>query len=311
MEETFDLVRKNRVNYYTPDSPVQVVCVELLQGSISKENAVCLSFRNIRDAVLTGLKVYFKCKGVQGEILYEGDFTYENLAAAAGDVFGMDDAVFVTTETVASIDVSLQAVWYGEQEMQDLSQLERVRLPAPKKLPREVAEQLQVQSGRQELCYMPQVLENGWYCACGAFHSNEENTVYCSECGSDRILLQNAVSGIMNPDQPTEEASDEEPTQVVTRRGKAEERSDEEKTRVVQPKKSHAAEANSSPVTQPIPEWEADAGEEDAQDDASDTKVLDPRDALADKLIHWVPVATAILCAVIAGGGFAYCKFFL
>lgn len=311
MEETFDLVRKNRVNYYTPDSPVQVVCVELLQGSISKENAVCLSFRNIRDAVLTGLKVYFKCKGVQGEILYEGDFTYENLAAAAGDVFGMDDAVFVTTETVASIDVSLQAVWYGEQEMQDLSQLERVRLPAPKKLPREVAEQLQAQSGRQELCYMPQVLENGWYCACGAFHSNEENTVYCSECGSDRILLQNAVSGIMNPDQPTEEASDEEPTQVVTRRGKAEERSDEEKTRVVQPKKSHAAEANSSPVTQPIPEWETDADEEDAHDDASDTKALDPRDALADKLIHWVPVATAILCAVIAGGGFAYCKFFL
>ena len=311
MEETFDLVRKNRVNYYTPDSPVQVVCVELLQGSISKENAVCLSFRNIRDAVLTGLKVYFKCKGVEGEILYEGDFTYENLAAAAGDMFGMDDAVFVTTETVASIDVSLRAVWYGDQEMQDLSQLERVRLPAPKKLPREVAEQLQVQSGRQELCYMPQVLENGWYCACGAFHSNEENTVYCSECGSDRILLQNAVSGIMNPDQPTEEASDEEPTQVVTRRGKAEERGDEEKTRVVQPKKSHAAEANSNPVTQPIPEWETDADEEDAHDDASDTKALDPRDALADKLIHWVPVATAILCAAIAGGGFAYCKFFL
>ena len=35
---------------------------------------------------------------------------------------------------------------------------------------------------RPELKYQPQVFENGWYCACGAFHPKEEDTVYCSEC---------------------------------------------------------------------------------------------------------------------------------
>lgn len=324
MEETFDLVRKSRVNYYTPGSPVQVVCVELLQGSVSKENAVCLSFRNIQDAVLTGLKVYFKCKGVQGEILFEGDFTYDNLEVDTGVVFGMDDAVFVTKETIASIDVSLQAAWYENQDgtqMQDLSPFARVRLPAPKKLPSEVAEQLQTQSDRQELRYMPQVLENGWYCACGAFHSNEENTVYCSECGSDRILLQNAISGIMNQGQPAADQSDEEPTQVMTRSSKAQEQSEEEKTRVVPETKHHNANTRPYAAAQPILEEEDDAADlyDDADADADDEyddnayeeEVLDPRDALADKLIRWVPVATAILCTAIAGGGFAYCKLFL
>ena len=47
---------------------------------------------------------------------------------------------------------------------------------------------------RPELKYQPQVFENGWYCACGAFHPKEEDTVYCSECGCDRILLQNALN---------------------------------------------------------------------------------------------------------------------
>ena len=50
---------------------------------------------------------------------------------------------------------------------------------------------------RTGMKFMPQVFENGWYCACGAFHPKEEDTVYCSECGSDRILLQNRCAGIL------------------------------------------------------------------------------------------------------------------
>ena len=38
------------------------------------------------------------------------------------------------------------------------------------------------------------MFENGWYCACGAFHPKEEDTVYCTECRCDRILLQNALN---------------------------------------------------------------------------------------------------------------------
>lgn len=58
--------------------------------------------------------------------------------------------------------------------------------------------------GRKGMLYAPQVLDCGWYCACGAFHPKEEDTVYCSECGSDRILLQNALNTLMQPEQPAE-----------------------------------------------------------------------------------------------------------
>lgn len=44
MEENFNPVARTRANYYTPGSPVQFVCVELLKGELSGENAVCLTF---------------------------------------------------------------------------------------------------------------------------------------------------------------------------------------------------------------------------------------------------------------------------
>ena len=39
MEENFEPVARTRANYYTPGSPVQFVCVELLKGEVSGEHA--------------------------------------------------------------------------------------------------------------------------------------------------------------------------------------------------------------------------------------------------------------------------------
>ena len=64
MEENFNPVARTRANYYTPGSPVQFVCVELLKGELSGENAVCLTFKNISKVTLTALEIHFKCKGV-------------------------------------------------------------------------------------------------------------------------------------------------------------------------------------------------------------------------------------------------------
>ncbi len=298
MEESFNVVAKSRVNYFTANSPVQFVRVELLRGDVSGENAVCLSFKNIRDDVLTGLKVYFKCKGSDGTILAEDEFSYEDLDVQNGELFGMDDAVFITPEAVGSVDVSLVRAWYGRKS-ENLAEYQRVRIPAPKKLPKEVAEQLQVQSGRQGMKYMPQVLENGWYCACGAFHPKEENTVYCSECGSDRILLQNAIASILRPQEVASAPSQsgEEPTQVMAQRKQSPQQTSATATRVVEqtPKKPYANGQNAY-TKRHEPEQE---------------RYEDPRDHIAELLIRWVPAGTALLCAAIAMGGFVYCKLFL
>ena len=67
MEENFDPVARTRANYYTPGSPVQFVCVELLKGEVSGDHAVCLTFKNISRVTLTALEIHFKCKGVDGD----------------------------------------------------------------------------------------------------------------------------------------------------------------------------------------------------------------------------------------------------
>ncbi len=295
-DENFNPVAQSRANYYTPGSPIQFVRVELLRGEESGSNAVCLTFKNIGPDALTGLKVHFKCKDAQGETLCEDSYSYEDLSAGTGDVFGMDDAVFVSEQAIGSVDVVLSRAFFGRRS-EALEQYKRVRLPAPKRLPRELAAQLQSQIGRKELKYAPQVLENGWYCACGAFHPNEENTVYCSECGSDRILLQNALSSLMEPksavDEPTRVASgvDEEPTRVIHQTHTAPNAHDDGNTREIDRKAYRGDDA----------EHAADPSEEE----------IDPRDAKAEIILRWVPAVTALACAVIAFGGFFYCQFLL
>ena len=81
MEENFNPVAQTRANYYTPGSPVQFVCVELLKGDVSGEHAVCLTFKNISRVTLTALEIHFKCKGVDGVILCEDEFEYRDLTA--------------------------------------------------------------------------------------------------------------------------------------------------------------------------------------------------------------------------------------
>ena len=82
MEENFNPVARTRANYYTPGSPVQFVCVELLKGDVSGEHAVCLTFKNISKVTLTALEIHFKCKGVDGVILCEDRFDARARAAA-------------------------------------------------------------------------------------------------------------------------------------------------------------------------------------------------------------------------------------
>ena len=93
MEENFNPVARTRANYYTPGSPVQFVCVELLKGERSGENAVCLTFKNISKVTLTALEIHFKCKGVDGIILCEDAFEYREIEVKPGESFGMGQAI--------------------------------------------------------------------------------------------------------------------------------------------------------------------------------------------------------------------------
>ena len=333
MEENFDPVARTRANYYTPGSPVQFVCVELLKGEVSGEHAVCLTFKNISKVTLTALEIHFKCKGVDGVILCEDAFEYRDIAAKPGECFGMDDAVFVTQKAITSVDVSLKNVYNGKRVVH-LDGIKRVRLPAPRRLSPELQKALEARMNREGLKYLPQVFENGWYCACGAFHPKEEDTVYCTECGCDRILLQNALNTLLQPEEPraaerTPEApvQAEEPTRVAASAAPAE--PEEEATRILPtPSAAHVeAPASFAPPlartaepdaegTRVIPSAfrkesapKAAAPVQEAEDE--DDEEEDSRDGIAETLIRWVPPITAIVCAGIALWGFVYYQFIL
>ena len=344
MEENFNPVARTRANYYTPGSPVQFVCVELLRGDVSGENAVCLTFKNISRVTLTALEVHFKCKGVDGVILCEDQFEYRDIEVKPGELFGMDDAVFITSKAITSVDVSLVNVYNGKRVVH-LDGIKRVRLPAPKRLSAELEKALETRMNRPELKYQPQVFENGWYCACGAFHPKEEDTVYCSECGCDRILLQNALNTLLQPEQPAQTEPEletplapqaeeptrimgaapvqEEPTRIMGAPCREAEPQPEEpaaeQTRVLDAgmraqfpdRASHAAADEGTRVmpaaarrAQPISQQP-----EPAYDDEEEYE--DERDSVAEALIRWVPPITAIVCAAVALCGFVYYQFVL
>ena len=344
MDQNFSLMAQSRANYYTAGSPVQFVRVELLKGDTTGEVAVCLTFKNISKVTLTALEIHIKCKGVDGVILCEDQFEYRDIEVKPGELFGMDDAVFVTSKAITSVDVSLCNVYNGKRVVH-LDGIKRVRLPAPKRLSAELEKALETRMNRPELKYQPQVFENGWYCACGAFHPKEEDTVYCSECGCDRILLQNALNTLLQPEQPAQTEPEletplapqaeeptrimgaapvqEEPTRIMGAPCREAEPQPEEpaaeQTRVLDAgmrtqfpgRASHAAADEGTRVmpaaarrAQPISQQP-----EPAYDDEEEYE--DERDSVAEALIRWVPPITAIVCAAVALCGFVYYQFVL
>ena len=345
MDQNFSLMAQSRANYYTAGSPVQFVRVELLKGDVTGEVAVCLTFKNVGTEPLTGLVVHFKCKDAAGQVLCEDDFYYEQLNAQPGEVFGSDDAVYVSDTPVSSVEVEQDRAFLNGRGV-DLRAYKRVRLQLPRVLPASIARTLQNRTGNAQLTCVPQDNEYGWFCACGAFHPKEEDTVYCTECRCDRILLQNALNTLLQPEQPARPAAEvpaqpaaaeeptrivgaapagEEPTRVVSApRSPAEEvepfelrreplEDTEEHTRVLDASTRAAFPGSSTDEGTrviPTPSRRAEPVQE-VPDDDLDEDEEDDRDSVAEALIRWVPPITAIVCAAVALCGFVYYQFML
>ena len=349
MDQNFSLMAQSRANYYTAGSPVQFVRVELRKGETTGEVAVCLTFKNVGTEPLTGLVVHFKCKDAAGQVLCEDDFYYEQLNAQPGAVFGSDDAVYVSDTPVSSVEVEQDRAFLNGRGV-DLRNYTRVRLNMPRVLPGTIATTLQQRTGNVQLTCVPQDTEYGWFCACGAFHPKEEDTVYCSECGCDRILLQNALNTLLQPAAPADEmemplnapaapaapAAVEEPTRIVGAAPAAPAAPVEAPTRVVGAPVYEPKADPIQPVSEPTRVLDAAARAPLSGAAAADegTRVIparrpapvrqpapvedeeyeeyeDNRDSVAEALIRWVPPITAILCAAIALCGFVYYQFVL
>ena len=354
MDQNFSLMAQSRANYYTAGSPVQFVRVELLKGDVTGEVAVCLTFKNVGTEPLTGLVVHFKCKDAAGQVLCEDDFYYEQLDAQPGDVFGSDDAVYVSDTPVSSVEVEQDRAFLNGRGV-DLRGYKRVRLQMPRVLPGSIAKTLQQRTGNSQLTCVPQDTEYGWFCACGAFHPNEENCTSCSECGGDRAGIKATLTQILedarraaerqqqeinavadnvapqrapasNPaataaaaqaaiNQADEEPYADEPTAAYDPRGYAPQEEDAEMERVKRyaPRGRLFEDDEDDEGTQMYDTDELDY--DDEYDDEprgkkrgryADDEEASEDDIMAERIIHWAPPITAIVCALIIAVSLVY-----
>lgn len=253
MEQNFSLMAQSRANYYTAGSPVQFVRVELLRGDETGEIAVCLTFKNVGTEPLTGLVIHFKCKDPSGQILCEDDFYYEELQANSGDLFGTDDAVYISDTPISSVEVELDRAFLNGRGV-DLRGYKRVRLKMPRRLPASIARTLQERTGNGMLACVPQDIEQGWFCACGAFHPNEENVQFCSECGADRTYVKATLTQILEEARAAAEAQQRELNEVA-------------QTAAPQPEPQPAPVPEPEPEPEPVRQYtpEPPAPQQDAQ----------------------------------------------
>ena len=346
MDQNFSLMAQSRANYYTAGSPVQFVRVELLKGDVTGEVAVCLTFKNVGTEPLTGLVVHFKCKDAAGQVLCEDDFYYEQLDAQPGDVFGSDDAVYVSDTPVSSVEVEQDRAFLNGRGV-DLRGYKRVRLQMPRVLPGSIAKTLQQRTGNSQLTCVPQDTEYGWFCACGAFHPNEEAAQVCSECGGDRAYIKASLTSILEEARRAAEQQQEELNAVAN-------------AAAPQPRNTAAATAAAAQaaiageedeVDEPTAQFNPSADatnaemarvrkyapngrlfEDDAEDDEDEgTRMFDtddedeydeePKsrrgryvdedeesedDVMAERIIRWAPPITAVVCALIVAVSLIY-----
>lgn len=346
MDQNFSLMAQSRANYYTAGSPVQFVRVELLKGDVTGEVAVCLTFKNVGTEPLTGLVVHFKCKDAAGQILCEDDFYYEDLNAQPGDLFGSDDAVFVSDTPVSSVETELDRAFLNGRGV-NLRDYKRVRLPQPRILPGSIAKILQARTGNPQLTCVPQDTEYGWFCACGAFHPNEEAAQVCSECGGDRAYIKASLTSILEEARRAAEQQQQELNAVAN-------------AAAPQPRNTAAATAAAAQaaiageedeVDEPTAQFNPSADatnaemarvrkyapngrlfEDDAEDDEDEgTRMFDtddedeydeePKsrrgryvdedeesedDVMAERIIRWAPPITAVVCALIVAVSLIY-----
>lgn len=341
MDQNFSLMAQSRANYYTAGSPVQFVRVELLKGDVTGEVAVCLTFKNVGTEPLTGLVIHFKCKDASGQILCEDDFYYEQLEVQPGELFGADDAVFVSDTPVSSVEVEQDRAFLNGRGV-DLRPYKRVRLQTPRVLPGSIARTLQNRTNNQLLTCVPQDTDNGWFCACGAFHPNEEAATVCSECGGDRAYIKATLTRILEEARQAAEQQQKEinavangvdPAAATAAAAQAAINSQQATAQFTPPAAQDAAGEEETDeelerVRRYAPKGRLFADEEDEEDESTrmfdgdedeDDEEDSPRrgryadddeesedDVMAERIIHWAPPITAVVCALIIAVSLIY-----
>ena len=203
MSETFTPLAQSRASYYCKGSPVHFVQVELFRMDSTGSTVVTLTFKNFYSRPIQSFVAHYRCKNRQGEVIGEEDFSYENVDACNGEIFGYDDAVFVCDEPLGSVEVKLVAVTYDDGILHSLKRCTPVALPKLRPLPANERASVRAALGNPEISYYTEEAEDGWRCGCGGFnYTVGQGKRICSECGADKGILIAAIHDAQRASAP-------------------------------------------------------------------------------------------------------------
>ncbi len=201
MNIDFNSIAKSRARYYLKKSPVQFVQVELLRMDNAQSLAVTLTFKNIANIPLNALNISYVCKDKSGNVVVQNNFSYTGLQVRQGEMFGGNDAVFVSEVPLSNVEVKIIGADYAGT-MHNLLNCVAVPLPIQKPMGAMTADKTNNYLNIDWAVYIPCNVEDGWQCTCGAFNYNTGGAEkMCLECGIDKEILFNTVRAIIKGDE--------------------------------------------------------------------------------------------------------------
>lgn len=204
-QNPYTVLSQNRANFYLKGSPVQLVQIELLREEATSDTLVTLTYKNIFQRTLTYCKIDFVCKNTLGQVVAEDNFVYEGLSVGANQLFGSNDAIFVSSEHIAWVEANLVSIAFENGKTHDVSSYEKIKLPSLQPLSEVMAGVVGSTLNNGNVAFRPVQLSEGWQCTCGAFNYNADGrAIVCDECGVDKALL---FSSFRSADAPSDSST--------------------------------------------------------------------------------------------------------
>lgn len=179
-------------NLYVEESPVVIAAGALLLDNKTNQVLAQLKVRNIGSKAIKAVAVKITPFDTAGRSLGEPVMSqYLDLALNRDQEFGQKLPIALPNNATRSFSVAVSEVVFVDNEIWTCSQDEWKSLPAAKPLnswltDSELEKQYKLQYG-QDCSYVPERIEDLWYCACGAINRNDEET--CHNCGKSISTL--------------------------------------------------------------------------------------------------------------------------
>ena len=176
-------------NQYSIGSPLLIVAGALLKDNFTGKILAQIKLKNISQKTIKLVKLLVQpLDSINKPLGKAVEMQYLDLEAVRDSEFGQREPILLPDNTTRAIEVIVTEVYFADNSTWTMP-TEATWFSLPKLNPREhfkseLEKQFRMTYG-QDYAYVPERIEDLWYCACGAI--NKENEAYCHFCSRDYL----------------------------------------------------------------------------------------------------------------------------